>query len=126
MSSRSLSQRDPASPARRTHGVWPAQADTPKEPSHLIASVNATLTNMTTSPVRRKRGTGIGNVQLVTSVPSADKQIVVDFADQAGLSQSEAMEVILKHLRGELAPDGIPTWFDRKQLPEALPIAKAS
>lgn len=81
---------------------------------------------MATSPVRRKRGTGIGNVQLMTSVPASDKQLVVDFADKAGLSHSQAMEVILKHLRGELAADGIPTWFDRDQVQETLPIAKAS
>lgn len=126
MSPRSLSQLPCGEAGTPACSVLAAQLDTPRGPSHLIASVNASLADMTTSPVRRKRGTGIGNVQLVTSVPAADKQIVVDFADQVGLSQSEAMEVILKHLRGELASDGIPTWFDRKQLPEALPIAKAS
>lgn len=91
-----------------------------------MPSVNASFTTMTTSPVRRKRGTGIGNVQLVTTVPKTDKKLVVDLAEQLGLSQSEAMEVILKHLRTELAQDGIPVWFDRNQLPEALPIAQAS
>lgn len=124
MHSLSLSQPTQAG----SKGLAPRATDRPDTPkaSHLIPSVNASLADMTTSPVRRKRGTGIGNVQLVTSVPEADKQLVVDFADLVGLSQSEAMEVILKHLRTELAQDGIPTWFDRNQLPEALPMSKAS
>lgn len=66
------------------------------------------------------------NVQLVTTVPKSEKQLVVDLADRLGLSQSETMEVILKQLRTQLAADGIPVWFDRNQLPEALPIARAS
>lgn len=126
MNSRTQSRPEPGRVADRIRSAWPTRSDTPRVSSHLMPSVNATFADMTTSPVRRKRGTGIGNVQLVTSVPASDKQIVVDFADQVGLSQSEAMEVILKHLREELAADGIPTWFNRERLPEALPIAKAS
>lgn len=81
---------------------------------------------MTTTPLRRKRGTGLDNVQLVTSVPSEDKQIIVNLGDRLGMSQSEVMEIVLKHLRNEIAQDGIPVWFDRAQLPEALFTSKAS
>ena len=81
---------------------------------------------MTTTPLRRKRGTGLDNVQLVTSVPSEDKQLVVALGNRLGMSQSEVMEVVLKHLRNEIAHDGIPTWFDRSQLPEDLFTSKAS
>lgn len=121
----SMAISSPANSQAKQGAIY-TRHDTPSKPSHLIPSVNASFATMTTSPVRRKRGTGIGNVQLVTTVPKTDKQLVVDLAEQLGLSQSEAMEVILKHLRTELAHDGIPVWFDRNQLPEALPIAKAS
>jgi len=41
-----------------------------------------------------------------------------------GLSASQGLEVILEHL--ELEADGLPAWADRNQIPEALPIQKAS
>ncbi|GEB64607.1 hypothetical protein SAT01_20550 [Sinomonas atrocyanea] len=47
-------------------------------------------------------------------------------AKHAGISASEAMELILGQLRAEMQSDGLPSWFDRKELPESLPIAKAS
>ncbi|MBO1269510.1 hypothetical protein [Arthrobacter cavernae] len=80
---------------------------------------------MTTS-LRRKRGTAKDNVQLVTSVPLEDKELVFEIGRKAGMSVSEAMEVVLKHIRTEIQSDGLPAWFDREQLQGALPIAKAS
>ena len=79
-----------------------------------------------TTALRRKRGTALGNVQLVTSVPREHKDLVFLMAQHAGISASEAMELILARLRTEMQADGLPSWFDRKELPEALPIAKAS
>lgn len=66
------------------------------------------------------------NVQLVTSVPPELKDLVFSMAKEAGISASEAMEMILSHFRGELLADGLPSWFDREQRPEALPISRAS
>lgn len=79
-----------------------------------------------TTALRRKRGTAMDNVQLVTSVPQEQKDLVFLMAQHAGVSASEAMEMILSQLRAEMHADGLPSWFDRTQLPEALPIAKAS
>ncbi|WP_367645934.1 hypothetical protein [Paenarthrobacter ureafaciens] len=76
--------------------------------------------------LRRKRGTAMDNVQLVTSVPQEHKDLVFRMAKQAGISASEAMELILEQLRTDMQADGLPSWFDRKELPQALPIAKAS
>ena len=66
------------------------------------------------------------NVQLVTSVPPELKNLVFSMAKEAGISASEAMEMILSHFRTELMADGLPSWFDREQQPEALPIRRAS
>lgn len=76
--------------------------------------------------LRRKRGTAMANVQLVTSVPQEHKDLVFLMAKQAGISASEAMELILGQLKVEMQADGLPSWFDRKELPQVLPIAKAS
>lgn len=66
------------------------------------------------------------NVQLNTLVPQEDKDFFFSVADRMGVSTGEAMERLISHLREETAHDGLPTWFDRSELPEALPIAKAS
>lgn len=66
------------------------------------------------------------NVQLNTLVPQEDKDFVFDLAKRMGVSTGEAMERFIAHLRTEMEPDGLPSWFDRRQLPEALPMAKAS
>lgn len=76
--------------------------------------------------VRRKRGTAMANVQLVTSVPPGCKDLVFEIAKNAGISASEAMEIILQRVKVEMTSDGLPTWFDRKELPQALPIQRAS
>ena len=79
-----------------------------------------------TTVLRRKRGTALDNVQLVTSVPREHKDLVFLMAKHAGISASEAMELILAKLRTEMQADGLPAWYDRKEQPEELPIAKAS
>lgn len=79
-----------------------------------------------TTTLRRKRGTALGNVQLVTSVPQEHKDLVFLMAKHAGISASEAMELILGQLRTEMGADGLPSWFNRQGQPEALPIRKAS
>lgn len=75
---------------------------------------------------RRLRGTAKDNVQLNTLVPQEDKDFVFALAKRMGVSTGEAMETFIAHLRTEIQPDGLPSWFDRTQLPEALPMAKAS
>ena len=66
------------------------------------------------------------NVQLNTLVPQEDKDFVFALAKRMGVSTGEAMERIIAHLRTEVQQDGLPSWFNRNQMPEALPIAKAS
>jgi hypothetical protein len=66
------------------------------------------------------------NVQLNTLVPKEDKNFFFAVADNMGVSTGEAMEQLIAHLRAELQPDGLPSWFDRSQLPETLPMAHAS
>lgn len=66
------------------------------------------------------------NVQLNTLVPQRDKDFFFSVADRMGVSTGEAMESLIAHLRTQMDPDGLPFWFDRSQIPEALPIAKAS
>lgn len=61
-----------------------------------------------------------------TLVPQDDKDFVFALAERMGVSTGEAMEKIIAHLRTEVQSDGLPWWFDRTQLLEALPIAKAS
>ncbi len=74
--------------------------------------------------VRRKRGTGIGNVQTNYVIPPRCKAKLEQVAARMGMSGGEGLEAILDNL--ELEADGLPSWFDRTQLPEALPMAKAS
>jgi hypothetical protein len=66
------------------------------------------------------------NVQLNTLVPREDKDFFFSVADRMGVSTGEAMEQLIAHLRTEMNPDGLPSWFDRTQLPETLPMAQAS
>jgi hypothetical protein len=66
------------------------------------------------------------NVQLNTLVPKEDKDFFFSVADRMGVSTGEAMEQLIAHLRAEITPDGLPSWFDRCQLPETLPMAQAS
>lgn len=76
--------------------------------------------------LRRKRGTAMHNVQLNTSVPADHKDLLFDIARRANISASEAMELVLSKVQSDLTSDGLPEWFDRSQLSETLPIAKAS
>ncbi|MDQ0104466.1 hypothetical protein J2T10_004141 [Paenarthrobacter nicotinovorans] len=66
------------------------------------------------------------NVQLNTLVPRQDKDFVFALAERMGVSTGEAMERFIAHLRTEIESDGLPSWFDRSDLPETLPMAKAS
>lgn len=75
---------------------------------------------------RRARGTAKDNVQLNTLVPQEDKDFIFALAERLGLSTGEAMEIIIAHLRTEVQPDGIPSWIDRREVSEELPISKAS
>lgn len=93
--------------------------------SHLILSHKNRFAYMTTSRRRRLRGTAMDNVQLNTLVPQEDKDFFFGLANRMGVSTGEAMERLIAQLRREIQPDGLPTWFDRSQLPEALPMAKA-
>ncbi|MCW2950829.1 MAG: hypothetical protein JWN41_1842 [Thermoleophilia bacterium] len=74
--------------------------------------------------LRRKRGTGIGNVQTNYAIPKDCKDKLHEVSERMGLSDAQGLELILNHL--ELEQDGLPTWVDRESLQEALPIAKAS
>ncbi len=73
--------------------------------------------------LRRARGTSIGNIQVGYTIPPEHKQLLADISQRLGVSASQGLEMVLDHL--ELEDDGLPTWVDRDQLPEALPIAKA-
>lgn len=75
---------------------------------------------------RRLRGTARDNVQLNTLVPQEDKDFVFAVAKRMGVSTGEAMEKFIAHLRSEIQPDGLPSWYDRSQQLEVPPIAKAS
>lgn len=75
---------------------------------------------------RRLRGTARDNVQLNTLVPQEDKDFIFALAKRMGISTGEAMENFIAHLKTEIEADGLPAWYDRSQLPEALPIARAS
>lgn len=94
--------------------------------SHLILILKTSLQTMATSSRRRLRGTARDNVQLNTLVPQQDKDFVFDLAKRMGMSTGEAMELFIRHLRTEVDRDGLPVWFNRSTVPEALPIAKAS
>lgn len=74
--------------------------------------------------LRRKRGTGISNVQTNYAIPKHCKDKLHDVSERMGLSDAQGLELILNHL--ELESDGLPAWVDRQSLQEALPIAKAS
>lgn len=74
---------------------------------------------------RRKRGTGLKNVQMMTSVPQEQKDLVFRIAKTAGISASETMELILDEVLAQMQPDGFPAWFVRDELPEELPIRRA-
>lgn len=96
--------------------------DTPR-----FAQVTATPRDRFTDmgqTLRRARGTGIGNVQVNYTIPPESKKLLTAMSRKMGISASEGLELILDHL--ELEVDGLPAWADRDQIPEALPIAKAS
>lgn len=78
-----------------------------------------------TTALRRKRGTALGNVQLVSLVPKAHKDLVFSMAKRAGISASEAMELIIDQLQAEMQSDGLPSWFDPESFRGELPIRKA-
>lgn len=116
---------------RATQSVWLGQLpghrrDTPARVSHLILILKTTVQSMATSSRRRLRGTARDNVQLNTLVPQQDKDFVFDLAKRMGMSTGEAMELFIAHLRTEVDRDGLPSWFNCHNVPEALPIAKAS
>lgn len=73
---------------------------------------------------RRPRGSGLSNVQTNYSIPVSCKTKLHDMSDRMGISASQGLELILERL--ELEADGLPAWADRSQIPEALPIQKAS
>jgi hypothetical protein len=73
---------------------------------------------------RRRRGTGVSNVQTNYSIPKRCKDKLHDVSERMGMSDAQGLELILEHL--ELEADGLPVWVDRASLQEALPIAKAS
>jgi hypothetical protein len=100
-----------------------AQLDTPECEFHTNLILKHRFADMTTSR-RRLRGTARDNVQLNTLVPQEDKDFVFALAKRMGVSTGEAMEKFIAHLRTEMQPDGLPSWFDRTQ--EGLPFAKAS
>ncbi|MEG9250357.1 hypothetical protein V6S67_19885 [Arthrobacter sp. Soc17.1.1.1] len=74
--------------------------------------------------LRRARGTSKGNIQAGYIIPPESKQRLADVSRRLGISASEGLELILEHL--ELDADGLPTWADRENIPEALPMAQAS
>lgn len=75
--------------------------------------------------LRRKRGSGVSNVQSNYSIPQHCKDKLHEVSERMGMSDSQGLELILEHL--ELESDGLPAWVvDRDSLQEALPIAKAS
>jgi hypothetical protein len=76
--------------------------------------------------LRRKRGTGLDNVQTNYSIPERCKTTLEEVSARMGMSAPEGLEVILDHLKKELAADGLPKWFNRSRLPEELPMAQAS
>jgi hypothetical protein len=74
--------------------------------------------------LRRKRGTGVSNVQTNYSIPRHCKDKLHEVSERMGMSDAQGLELILENL--ELESDGLPAWVDRDSLQEALPIAKAS
>lgn len=74
--------------------------------------------------LRRKRGTGLNNVQTNYSIPVECKAKLHSMSERLGLSDAQGLELLLTHL--ELEADGLPSWVDRSQIPEELPIARAS
>jgi hypothetical protein len=73
---------------------------------------------------RRRRGTGLSNVQTNYSIPAACKAKLHTMSERMGISDAQGLELLIDNL--ELEADGLPAWADRSQIPEALPIAKAS
>lgn len=74
--------------------------------------------------LRRKRGSGLNNVQTNYSIPPFCKAKLHSMSEKLGLSDAQGLELLLTHL--ELEADGLPSWVDRSQIPEELPIARAS
>ncbi|MBG6218731.1 hypothetical protein IWX75_003218 [Arthrobacter sp. CAN_A6] len=74
--------------------------------------------------LRRPRGSAVDTVQVNYKVPKECKSRLEEVSKRMGVSASEGLEKILMHL--DLDADGLPMWVDRDQLPEALPMAKAS
>lgn len=74
--------------------------------------------------LRRKRGTGVSNVQTNYSIPKHCRDKLHEVSERMGMSAAQGLELILEHL--EVESDGLPAWVDRDSLQEALPIAKAS
>lgn len=94
---------------------------------NLNARPMASVNDMGTV-LRRKRGTGVSNVQANYSIPQHCKDKLHAVSERMGLSDAQGLELILNHL--ELKADGLPAWFAHESLSwamqEALPIAKAS
>ncbi len=74
--------------------------------------------------IRRKRGSVEGYKQVNYLIPPENKTLLEDISRRMHVSAAEGLSQILAHL--ELERDGLPAWFDRDQLPEELPIRKAS
>lgn len=62
---------------------------------------------------RRKRGSGVGNVQVSYSIPQHSKDKLQGAAQAMGVSAARCLELVLNHL--ELESDGLPAWADRTQ-----------
>ncbi|WP_461165373.1 hypothetical protein [Arthrobacter sp. R4-81] len=90
----------------------------PIKPSHM--AIVSHMGNV----LRRRRGTGVSNVQTNYSIPKHCKDKLHAVSERMGMSDAQGLELILEHL--ELEADGLPFWVDRESLQEALPIAKAS
>lgn len=56
------------------------------------------------------------------------KQVLEAFAANLGVTAAEGLDRLLSHFKTELeqSSDGLPNWINRDQLPEELPIARAS
>ena len=74
--------------------------------------------------LRRKRGTGISNVQSTFMLPRECKDKLREVSRAMGISDSQGLELLITNL--SLDADGLPAWADHSNISEALPIAKAS
>ncbi len=72
---------------------------------------------------RRPRGSVEGYKQVNYLIPPDRKELLEEVSRRMNVSAAEGLSQILAHLN--LDSDGFPSWFDRDQLPEELPIRKA-